>query len=327
MHNHLSMEATDMLPKLLAVLPIVVLGFATHAGALRTEPLSQDEAQAWSRRLLPLPKEIAMTGRVTVPVGELRIALAEDATELERCAADELAALVRDATEVAPPVGSAEGGGFVIRLQRAKPGEPRLRDLRNADQAYCIEPTGGADDCRGLVCSGLTDTGIYYAAKTLQQLIAPMLKGKGPQATVALPVAKIVDWPDLAERGEWGGSVLSDIESMATGKMNLIELHATLSVDEGGVGHAAMKPEIMERARRHALRIVPIIHHLEQLEDTGIFCAFPQLKAAGVPNSICFARPELVTLVSQWLTDLGSTPGVRDVMIWLSEEGQGCQCA
>jgi len=93
------------------------------------------------------------------------------------------------------------------------------------------------DDCRGLVCSSLTDTGTYYAAKTLQQLLAPTLKGKGPEATAGLPVVKVVDWPDLAERGEWGGSAVPDLEWMAAGKLNLIELHATLSLDEAGVGH------------------------------------------------------------------------------------------
>ena len=313
-----------MLPKLLAVLPVFALGVATHAGAYPIQPLSPDEAQTWLHRLLPRPKEVELSGRVVAPAGAVRIVLPDSPSELDQCAAEELATALHDLTGVEPLEASAQAAGFTIRLERAKPDDPRLRDLRNADQAYCIEPVTHGDDCLGLTCSALTDVGAYCAAKTLKQLVA-----SAPEAarSVTLPAGRVVDWPDLAERGEWGGSALTDIEWMSEGKLNLIELHATLTVDEAGAGHATMKPETMDRARRHAVRIVPIIHHLEQLEDTGIFRAFPQLKAVGAPNSICFARPELVTLLSQWLADLGRTPGVSDVMIWLSEEGQGCQCA
>ncbi|NQU76926.1 MAG: hypothetical protein HQ546_11500, partial [Planctomycetes bacterium] len=75
------------------------------------------------------------------------------------------------------------------------------------------------------------------------------------------------------------------------------------------------------------VRVVPIIHHLEQLARTGLFKVYPNLKATGVENSICFSQPRIVTVVTQWLTELGQIPDVFDVMIWLSEEGKGCLCA
>jgi len=88
-----------------------------------------------------------------------------------------------------------------------------------------------------------------------------------------------------------------------------------------------MDMDVMERARKHAVRVVPIIHHLEQLGRSGLFKAYPNLRAKGAEKSICFAQPEIVTVVAQWLTDLGRIPDVSDVMIWLSEEGKGCTCA
>jgi len=278
------------------------------------EKLSTEEAARWSRQLLPLPRQLELTGRVVVRAEAVRIALPEPPTELDRCAAEELVGRIGTTPADGP-------GEFTVRLERAD--DESLRGLRNADQAYRIEPDLQGEGCVGLTCTALTEAGTYYAVQTLKQLLGePQAAGR-----VSLPVCRIVDWPDLEERGEWGGSVLEDLERMAAHKFNLAEVHATLTVDAGGVGHAEMKPELMERARKHAVRIVPIIHHLEQLQGTGMFEAFPQLKATGVPNSICFAQPELVTLLSQWLAELGRIDGVFDVMIWLSEEGQGCQCA
>lgn len=302
-------------------------------GESTAKPLPASEVREWLRCLIPLPKQIEIIGKARVPVTSLRIVLPPSPTELDQCAAQELIALIKATTDVEAPVVSppVSMGSVTITLARRESDRKLLSGYRNSDQAYLIETARGAGGkVRGVTCSATTDVGTYFAIKSLKQLIAPTLKGKGGTATVELPVAKIVDWPDLEERGEWGGSAAEDIEWMADRKFNLIERHAELTVDERGVGHATMMTKagaaVMERARKHAVRIVPIIHHLEQLEGTGMFKAYPQLKGVGVPNSICFSRPEVVTLLSQWLTDLGKTPGVGDVMIWMSEEGHGCKC-
>ncbi len=298
-------------------MPAMLMAAALCAAACAAAPmrsLSAAEAAAWAQGLLPLPKEVELTGSVEVRAEEVRIELPKSATELDRCAAEELRALLGSSAAEAE-------ARFVIRLARAGEGETRLPGLRNAGQAYRIEPEMRGQECVGLTCTALTDVGTYYAIKTLKQLLT------AADGRVTLPVCRVLDWPDLEERGEWGGSVAADLEPMAEHKFNLAEVHAKLTLDEARVGHATMPPELMERARKSAVRIVPIIHHLEQLEGTGMFEAFSQLKATGVPNSICFAQPELVTLLSQWLAELGRIDGVFDVMIWLSEEGQGCQCA
>ena len=141
-----------------------------------------------------------------------------------------------------------------------------------------------------------------------------------------------MDWPDLEERGQWGGTALQDLEWLTDLKYNLLEVHASVTVDAQGVGHATMAPTTMERCARFGVRVVPIIHHLEQLVNSGLFEAYPMLLATdadtGNPSQkvICFARPEIVKPLTDWLVDLGGIAGVTEVMIWLSEEGKGCQC-
>ncbi|MBI3920687.1 MAG: hypothetical protein HY318_04650, partial [Armatimonadetes bacterium] len=311
-------------PVLLTALTVSV-GFTD----MKRQNLQPEEVRDWTRWLVPQPKQVDITGKLRVPVRSLRILLPSSPTELDQVAAQELVACLKETAEVQVPVGP--GGGprtrITITFARRDSDRKKLSQFRNSDQAYLLatrQASGGK--VAGVTCAGITEVGVYYAVKTLIQLLRPTVKGKGPAATVDVPVVRIVDWPDLEERGEWGGSVVEDVEWMSDRKLNLIEKHADLTVDDTGIGHATMDVKLMDRARTHAVRIVPIIHHLEQLGDTGLFKAFPQLKAAGVPDSLCFSRPEVVTLLSQWLSDLGRIPGVFDVMIWMSEEGQGCKC-
>ena len=315
-------------PTLTKVLAPTLTGLlVAAASSYEITTLGTDEAKLWTRWLLPLPKEIRLTGKATVPVAEISLVLPADAAELERCAADELAKLLAHGGEVAVPVTSTPDlNRFCIALERAA--LPASKGRPNPDQAYALTPLLDASgkQLRGLSLSGATPTGLYYASKTLQQLLSPTLKGAGSLATVDMPVLTITDWPDLEERGEWGGTASEDLEWRADRKFNLLERHAELTLDGQGVGQAVMKAEVMERARTHGVRVVPIIHHLEQLQGTGMFERYPNLKAVGVKDSLCFAQPEATKLVSEWLTALGKIDGVKEVMIWLSEEGKGCEC-
>jgi hypothetical protein len=309
---------------------LLSLGLTALCGAapsFTVQPVPDAAAQArLCDPLLPMPKQCKVLGVAHIPARSLRVVLPEQPTELDRCAAAELAAVLADALAQGPVAFGGAVDGFALVLRRSPDDEAALKGLRNSDQAYRIVPVTAQGEVTSLVCGAITDVGTYYAVKTLKQLIAANLHGKGDAATIDLPICDLVDSPDLGERGEWGGSCLADLEWMSDCKFNLLEVHATLTVDADRTAHAAMDPKLMERGRNHAVRIVPIIHHLEQLDGTGIFKAYPELKGVDAPTSICFARPEAVTVLSQWLADLGKIPGVFDVMIWLSEEMKGCQC-
>ena len=292
---------------------------ATHAEQIS---LSAEEQTTWRRHLLPLPQQIELEGAVVVPASSVEIVVSDDAPELIQCAAEELAAVFERATGQAASIATGEPTSECALMLRVAD-VPALTELKNADQAYTIRPLDGRP---GLVLEGLTPTGVYYASKTVQQLLAPSFEQRDGTWSVRVPVVTITDWPELEERGEWGGSIIRDIEWCAARKMNVAEVHAGLSIDDNGVGRASLKPELMERGRRHAFRIVPIIHHLEQLENTGMFERYPELAGKDTKGSICFAQPRIVTLVAEWFAALGQIEGVEEVMVWLSEEGKGCQC-
>jgi len=315
-----------------AIAALVIPPTYSSAAGYDAHPISEAQFHDGIQWLTPLPHQIEVSSKAQVPVSSIRIRLPREPTELDRCAAEELAQLLNEATGIQPRISSLPGppGTFVIDLRRSPTDTEAIGDRPNADQAYLIRTVRDKHQgVVGLACGANTDVGTYYAVKTLKQLLAPGIEGRGEAATVAIPVCEITDWPDMEERGQWGGITPDYTELMAELKFNLVEQHAVLSVNEEGVGHAKMDMQVMEHARHHAVRIVPIIHHLEQLElfAPDIFNIYPQLKAVGADNNICFSRPEAVRLLTQWLTELGKIPGVGDVMIWLSEEGAtGCQC-
>ncbi|MDH7571481.1 MAG: hypothetical protein QHJ73_18045, partial [Armatimonadota bacterium] len=281
------------------------------------KPVPDTEAREWLRWCVPLPRHAAIQGKVVVPARSVRVEFPQPPTDLDRATAADLSRLL--------PGGAPTA--FFIRFERPGRLPASIADAPNRDQAYAVEPVRAPDGAPlGLRCVAETDVGTRYAALTLKQLLTPRRKGRGNAATVEIPLLRVADWPDLEERGEWGGTAAADLEWMAERKMNLIEAHAALTVDAQGAGHAKMDPMLLHRARQNAVRIVPIIHHLEQIADSGIFRVYPQLKAVGAEGSICFSRAEIVDLLAQWLKDLAQTPGVFDVMVWLSEEGKGCAC-
>ncbi len=135
--------------------------------AAQPEPVSQQESRNWMRHLLPLPHEITITGKITLPPAEIAIRLSEKATEIEKQAAELIRTLFKEKARIAP-----EGKSFEIRIGVADAGGSpvgsidarmrRLTTLPNNEQAYVIFPEG---DNR-LVLSGLNGQGVLYAAVT-----------------------------------------------------------------------------------------------------------------------------------------------------------------
>jgi hypothetical protein len=166
------------------------------------------------------------------------------------------------------------------------------------------------------------------------QLLAGVISCAKSKAEIDLPVISVRDWPDLAERGLWGGSANEDIEWLAERKMNLVESHANLSVNAEGHGVAVIPAGLVERARRHAIKLVPIITHLEQLPGE-IFSRFPMLKGMGDEAAwrkigkvtpACFSQPKLQEILADWLTGLARYSEVTDINVWLSENVVQCAC-
>jgi len=291
------------------------------------------EQASWVRWLLPLPKEVAIAGQVELPAAAVKLTVAKGSGAVVQTAADELRSLLGE------KAGEGSGAGrFEIvlgvcdasgRLDGvAVPGAARLAELPNAAQAYVIRPLGDAR----LVLAAPGERGVYYAAQTLRQL----LEGGMREGRVTIPQATITDWPDLAERGEWGGSANRDVVWMARHKMNLVESHVTLGMTEDGHGRAEADPALVDRGRRHALKLVPVITHLNGLGRTGIYRVYPELRGKGEKvvhpthtNLVapCCSQPKLTEILADWMIALGDQEGVTDVCAWLSElRNQHCDC-
>ena len=337
-----AIRKNDMKPIPLTV--VVVCALLSHAGGQEAPVVADvsdmEEAQ-WVRWVIPLPKEIEIKGKVDVPAGAVKLTLREGAGEVEKTAAEELAALLESR-------GGAEEGEKTFEIlvgvcdEAGKVGSAtvadavRLKDLPNREQAYCIRPAGEGR----LVLTALDERGVYYAAQTLRQLLESTLaNGK-----VTIPLASVTDWPDLDQRGEWGGLSWfpeSEIEWLARHKMNMVVYHVSFHIREDGRGGVTnLHPDRIAFGRRHALNMVPIITHYCNLgERTNLFEAYPQLNKgrtkpkgeavrdlgeAQVRSVPCPSEPKMAEVLADFMCAMAAE-GATDIDCWLTE-GRNVQC-
>ena len=282
--------------------------------------------------MIPLPKQICIESKVELPAREVRLRLRRDAGDVEKNAAAVLTDLFKRKANTDLTQGSFEiligvcDRRGVIEDQ-AVPDASELSRLPNWPQAYVARAP--APD--RLVLTALDERGVFYAALTLRQL----LENRFSDGKVTIPLMRVLDWPDLAERGEWGGNVVDEIRWMAEHKMNLVEAHVDLKVTPDGRGLAKTNAERVELGRLHALKLVPIITHLDQLESTGIYKVFPHLRGKGnsaqhksFPEEVapCFSQPKFTDVLADWMCALADQKGVSDVCVWLTEEPLQCEC-
>jgi hypothetical protein len=307
---------------------------ANMAGA-KIESIDDKTAGMWLRWVIPLPKLIRLEGRLTLPSTGISLRLRSGATALEQSASDELARFITEKTGVKQLNGSfriligvCDDQGKIDSV--SVPGAEMLRGLKNDDQAYIIAPLATA----GIAVAALTERGVYHGVKTLQQLLEPgMYAGK-----IRLPILTVLDWPDLAERGQWTTEkkAIGDILYMAKYKMNLLEVRSPAGFDKIGRGTLEVDTIGMQEAQRHAVNWIPFIAHLaNQGYRTDIYKLYPELQGKGpharnarntgivVP---CASQPQLTKVLAEWLLS-AARQGATEVNIFLSElEGMQCEC-
>lgn len=297
--------------------------------ALGADPVSPPETKAWLRHVIPLPQEIHFEGFVTVKPAEVAVRVRSGGSDVEQAAATlltkALGASADDKPRLELLLGVCTREGRLGDLQ--VPGAEKLATKPNHEQAYVIVPLSPTR----LVLAGLDERGVYYAALTLAQL----LQANRSADSVTVPLARVLDWPDLGERGGWGGNMGSDFEWMSSRKLNLAEVQAKLSIAEDGTGTAAFAPELVEQGRLHAFRVVPIIPHLEQFGPLGLFTRLPEVRGVGPKAKLqghpycevpCSFQPRYQALLAKWMTDLAQIKGVDTICVWLSENELQCGC-
>ena len=312
--------------------PLLFILLVAGSVAQVASGVSPSAAKPWLRHLIPLPKEIAFDDFSKRNPVDVAVNLREGATDVEQQAAALLkTALGQTSGQVtAKPkfeilLGTCTQDGKLGNIRI--PGADRLAEKPNSDQAYIITPVSS----KRLVLTALTERGVYYAARTLSQL----LETKRTARQVTLPLVRVVDWPDLSERGEWGGNAPDDCEWMSSYKLNLVEVHADLKINADGTGSASFKPELIERGRLHAFKFVPIIMHIDQLGPLGLFSKCPETRGIGPDAKLkghayveipCSSNPRYRAILNQWMTDLARIRGVEVICVWLSENDLKCGC-
>ncbi len=313
------------------------------------------ERGRWADRLLPLPQEISIAGAVTACVSEIKIIPPTGFSPLSAQAMAELMPLMPAAADAKPAitikfalVGQAPAGRYRDLLAR-------LPKLPNADQAYAIVAEQFRSDAEITVIAN-TDVGLLYGALTLRQLLG--LRGKFEisnlksqiSKSMVIPLARIVDWPDIAERGVWGGQILTaaDLRWYARWKINLIEpkgANVQFLLDPVSAQPVMRMHDtnLVAEAARYGIKILLSVSHLDSLSvNSGINSALtneklkywkPALKTPppGVnqpPYGICPSSPIFHEFLEKCLRlALDKTyPYHHECCVWLSEGMHPCHC-
>lgn len=297
-------------------LTVVVLALLTGlVSAGCAAGLSAEEQLAWVRYTVPLPKSIEIAGSIEARVGSVAIEAPVDKDIVIEEAVKQLRELV----------GKPEGKpGFTVEM-KLKGEDLEPLSLKNSDQAYRIFPVGS--DRLKLVA--LSPRGLFYAARTLAQLIAGKLSG----ATIRMPLVTVTDWPDMEDRGLWGSDNYDHLKWLGDRKMNIVEQISDQGVRPNGEPYARLKSgreRMVTEGPRYGINPVPATLHLEQVAGKGIFAAYPNLKAKSEKESAwCYSQPQAPVIIAGWLEDLTRLPHVNEVDVWMAENMnmlKGCQC-
>ncbi|HSW45425.1 MAG TPA: glycoside hydrolase family 20 zincin-like fold domain-containing protein [Phycisphaerae bacterium] len=300
----------------------LVLAGATPAVEAERGPVSREEAQEWIRYTVPLPKQIGIFARVQLPAEAVVVQAQDESAPLVVQAMKELReALGQTETPTAPGKGE-----FTLTLELGGEDAAELQSLKNSDQAYQITT---APRSAGLRLIALGPRGLYYASKTMQQLI----KAKARDGQVEMPLMRATDWPDMEDRGLWGGDSSNNLRWMSDRKMNYNEQISHTAVDKDkrcSVSYPPYKQRMIDEGPTYGINPVPVILHLEQLKGMGLFNAYPDLQGKDATEGvICHSNPKFIDVLAEWLVLWGEKPGVKEVDVWMAENMYGkksCQC-
>ncbi len=300
------------------MLMMVLIACPPLPGYAAIQKVSQAERTNWVRYTVPLPKSINITDKAIVPRSSVLVSAANAGGDI----------VVKQAVkELYEVLGGAPKGqpSLTIKLELGGKRAEMLRKYRNSEQAYVIYP---AQDGKELTVSALQPAGLYYGAKTLQQLIRPKVVGD----RVDVPLLNVLDWPDMQDRGLWGSDNFDHVRWMADRKMNWIEQISAHGIDENGKTFARLKEgrePLVTEGPLYAMKPVPVVLHLEQ-SGGSVVKYYPELKAKSDHTGLmCYSKPKVIEIIAEWIAELGSLPGVNEVDVWMSENLQGkpgCQC-
>ncbi|MEN6450679.1 MAG: hypothetical protein ABFC96_09325 [Thermoguttaceae bacterium] len=317
---------------LICLASAAVFACSTPAALFGAEsPSAAVDAGSVLSRVIPLPKEAVIAKAAQLKAGDVGVACQ---VQGEPAVDTAVKALKRFAL--------ADGQGkFTIRMILSKDVSKELdadslghlRSLPNSDQAYVIRPL---PKDAGLLLAANSPVGLLYAARTVEQLVnaAPNVT---PTTAINIPLATITDWPDIRERGQWGGDVNRHLDEFSAWKLNVLEYNSGVSVGPDGQATVTIKSEMIADGHRLGVKIVPYILHLEQLARESGEGLRKMTEVTSKPNpskplpsdyspGLCMSSQATRNLIASWFGKVAEIPGVTDMMVWLSEDRSKCYC-
>lgn len=298
---------------------------------------SDTERTAWVNSVIPLPKEIKIERKMNVNKSNLNIIGIKDCGPIARQAESELHALLNQGDNNLAANTSEQMASIKLELLPSSSQEAtRLLKVPNNTQAYIIQP----DFKSGLKVMALNERGIYYGVQTLKCLLETSIHGE----IVVLPLAQVIDWPDLEERGLWNSGINTPgfMEWQASLKLNFEHLWHCIDLNPSNTICPNLPIDFIDKAQAHAFHVMPMCAHFDfwtegnnakyfpaDLKGKGDMALNPETKKAnGIYHKDaicpCPSNPKLHDILTEWL--LGAAKqGIMETSLWLTEY-QPCYC-
>ncbi len=204
----------------------------------------------------------------------------------------------------------------------------KILDVSNNEQAYAIYSTH-----KRVILLANNDIGLLYAATTLLNMVKPP-RSISKNTFIEIPIMKIIDWPDLEERGLWGGDSEEDIEWTSRFKLNYIDSRIVFKVSKDDFFVEVNRP-VLCLALKNGVRFIVHIPHLSSLARFSLTERYPGIVGVISPDKkipinrlplICYSKEDTINMLSEIMIKIASIENVEELNIWLSEEGPFCSC-
>ncbi len=325
--NPMSRKSVDFKVFIITFLSAIVLCSQGLAGNLSGKALKK-----WTDRVIPLPREISVSGSIQVPAGEIYASPAPGKVLQFNTAEKWLKSFAK--------AGNANSALVIVNMKFAAPESQEanyLKKLKNSGQAYLIRSLR-QNGKTVINLYSLTPTGLLYAARTLQSLVMPPAKTDA-SAKLEMPVVDVTDWPCLEERGQWAQDPTPSIPWYGKWKINFIEFNAYPGIDKKGNPIVRIRDSKLNMASRYGIKAVAFLPHIASLAgNAGITRArfkpeYKHLKdALGKPiegnNGLCLSSPVTRKLISGWLMLIAKKTKAHhnELEVWFTEGNRHCSC-
>jgi len=322
-----------------------VPGKEPRGASYPSKPLDAGETLRVKRSLHPLPHELSMSGRsYAIPAGDCALQSSPGASPKEKQIID--AFKEKWQAEYNVPLKENDGRLTIIAgvvknsplLQKASENgvfdAKYLAERPSPEQAYAIATV--ADNGKLTVYVAANDnTGLYYGLLTFKQL----LNGLSKNQDLTLPHCRIVDWPDIPERGVMAGTRKGgQLQLMSEMKLNVNHDWIWMGVSSNRViSYGKGYHDRFLTGEKYNIKTIPHLVHIDYLFSEGKgMDKFPELAAAGKTGeriygsesgrTFCYGNPKAQDVMDQIFEAIAKADLGDRLVVQMGESPTCCYC-